>query len=185
MLTGLTISKQVVRDCFATGPGCTIAEGSSTVTRNSVREATEARKHRVRDHVCLGRRKSSSLLNAGDSARLFRKRMARGRILLTRRGRSTITLYISGRMDEVRTAPNAEPHRIQRRNRGSIDNSPHHRSGPSIAWVADAGIHRGNPQEPRCPSAVGIVADPSVVVAAVVHDRGLRQGRSPGWFMSP
>jgi hypothetical protein len=112
------------------------------------------------------------MLRCAGLFRLFRKRMARGRILLPRRGRSTITLYISGRMDEVRRAPNTEPRRMHRRNRGSIDNSPHHRSGPSIAWVADAGIHRGNPQEPRCPSAVSIVADPSVVVAAVVDTAG-------------
>ena len=44
--------------------------------------------------------------------------------------------------------------------------------GSQLLRVADTGIHRGNPQEPRRPSTVSIVADPSVVVAAVVDTAG-------------
>jgi hypothetical protein len=40
--------------------------------------------------------------------------------------------------------------------------------GRQSPWVADAGIHRGNPQEPRCRSALSVVADSSVVVAPLV-----------------
>src|SRR6476620_9744251 len=106
-------------------------------------------------------------------SRLFRKRMARGRILFSRRGRSTITLYISGRMDDVRRVPNTEPRRIHRRNRGSIDNSPPSTEvGPKSPWTTDADIPRGNPQEPRCRSALSVVADSSVMVGAFVDTAG-------------
>src|SRR6266702_3308761 len=44
--------------------------------------------------------------------------------------------------------------------------------GPRLPRVADAGVHRENPPEPRCRSALSVVADSSVVVAALVDTAG-------------
>lgn len=43
---------------------------------------------------------------------------------------------------------------------------------PQSPWVADGGIHRENAQESRCRSALSVVADSSVVVAALADPPG-------------